>query len=420
MLKFKSYITESKDGKNTHLEHIEDLVFNEGVSGTRTAILFLIELKKMLSGNSKTSFNITTKWDGAPAIFAGIDPADGKFFVAKKGLFNVEPQMFKSVADIKAAGLVPELQSKFTTALTEFSKLGIKSGVYQGDLMFTSEDLRKEKIQEEDYITFQPNTIVYAVPAGSALAKRLRAAKIGIVWHTTYTGSSISDMKASFGKSIVDKLASQKSVWMDDATYKDVSGTATFTSQETKAFNAYLTQIGKLFRSISAPALNRIAENPEFLIRLKTFNNSKVRAGKSITMISPRKHMFEFISYLKQYYTKEAEKKKSSAGKQASYAKLNPILDYFVEHTNELTKIYELVILLTKAKEMVVNKLNQTASLSTFLRTSNGFRVTSQEGYVAIDHVGSAVKLVDRLEFSSANFSPDIVKGFDLPSRRRG
>ena len=412
MIKFIQYINESKEGKNVHLEHIEDLVFNEGVSGTRKAILFLIELRNMLSGNSKKPLDITTKWDGAPAIFAGIDPADGKFFVAKKGLFNVDPQMFKSIESINQSTLVSELKSKFTTAFTEFSKLGIKSGVYQGDLMFTSEDLRKEKIGEEEFITFQPNTIVYAVPAVSALAKRLRAAKIGIVWHTTYTGASIPEMKASFGKSIVDKMIPSKSVWMDDATYKDVSGTATFTSDETRIFNSYLSLLGKIFKSLSPAALNRIAANPDFLIRLKTFNNSKVRQGKNITTVSPRAHMQEFISYIKQYYEKEAATKKSQRGKQATFAKLLPMLDYFVAHTEELTRIYELVIIMTKAKEMVVKKLNTAAGLSTFLRTNSGFKVTDQEGYVAIDHIGTAVKLVDRLEFSTANFSPEILKGW--------
>ena len=412
MIKFIQYINESKEGKKVHLEHIEDLVFNEGVSGTRKAILFLIELRNMLSGNSKKPLDITTKWDGAPAIFAGIDPADGKFFVAKKGLFNVDPQMFKSIESINQSTLVSELKSKFTTAFTEFSKLGIKSGVYQGDLMFTSEDLRKEKIGEEEFITFQPNTIVYAVPAVSSLAKRLRAAKIGIVWHTTYTGASIPEMKASFGKSIVDKMIPSKSVWMDDATYKDVSGTATFTSDETRIFNSYLSLLGKIFKSLSPAALNRIAANPDFLIRLKTFNNSKVRQGKNITTVSPRAHMQEFISYIKQYYEKEAATKKSQRGKQATFAKLLPMLDYFVAHTEELTRIYELVIIMTKAKEMVVKKLNTAAGLSTFLRTNSGFKVTDQEGYVAIDHIGTAVKLVDRLEFSTANFSPEILKGW--------
>jgi len=419
MLKFQSFLVESKEGKNVHLEHIEDIVFNEGVYGTRKAINFLIDLRDMLAGHSRKSIALTTKWDGAPAIFAGIDPADDKFFVAKKGLFNVDPQMFKSVAEIQNSNMSPALKSKFIISYEEFSKLGIKKGVYQGDLMFTQEDLKVENIDEKSYITFQPNTIIYAVPVESNLAKKIRKAKIGIVWHTTYTGSSIQDMQASFGKSIVDKMKSISSVWMDDATYKDVSGTATFTKQETQIFDSYLSLIGKTFRQVSAVALNYFSKNEEFLIRLKAFNNSKVREGKNITTVNARNHVDEFISYLNHYYTKDAEKKKSTSGKQSSYAKILPILDYMVMHKNDLIKIMEIVILITRAKTMIVNKLNSVNSLNTFLRTRTGFRVTEQEGYVAIDHIGSAVKLVDRLEFSMANFSSDIIKGFDLPSRSK-
>ena len=134
MIKLSEYLTEAKEGKNVHLEHIEDLVFNEGVSGTRNAILFLRSIRNMLSGTTTRSVNITTKWDGAPAVFAGIDPEDGQFFVAKKGLFNVNPQMFKSLADIKNSGMSAELQSKFSDSYTEFKKLGIKKGC----LLYTS------------------------------------------------------------------------------------------------------------------------------------------------------------------------------------------------------------------------------------------------------------------------------------------
>jgi len=81
MLNLKDYITESK---NVHMEHLEDLVFNEGVAGTRKAINFLQDLRNMLAGHSKTKVTTTVKWDGAPAVFAGIDPRDGKFFVAKR------------------------------------------------------------------------------------------------------------------------------------------------------------------------------------------------------------------------------------------------------------------------------------------------------------------------------------------------
>ena len=409
-MRFNQTLTENTEGKNVHLEHIEDMVFNEGVTGTRNAILFLRSIRDMLSGASSRGVNITTKWDGAPAIFAGVDPADGAFFVAKKGLFNADPQMYKTVEDVKSK-LSGELQDKFLVALQEFSKLGIKSGVYQGDLMFTKSDISKEKIKGEDYITFQPNTIVYAVPAASPLARKIRKAKIGVVWHTTYSGESIQDMSASFGKSIVDKMTSISSVWMDDATYKDVSGTATFTKEETSNVTSILSQAGKIFQKLPAAALNDIAGKQEFLIRLKAFNNTKVRKGKTIT--SARKHVSELVKYFREYYEKEASKRKSDKGKEAQLGKMKDLMTYFDKNQKDLVKIYEIVMLLTSAKGMIVSKLNQVGSIPTFLRTTSGFKVTEQEGYVAIDKVGGAVKLVDRMEFSRANFSPDVIKGWE-------
>ena len=409
MSTIKQTLTEAKEGKNVHLEHIEDMVFNEGVAGTRNAILFLRSIRDMLSGDSSRSVNITTKWDGAPAIFAGVDPADGAFFVAKKGLFNADPQMYKTVEDVKSK-LSGELQDKFLVALQEFSKLGIKSGVYQGDLMFTKSDLSTETIDGQDYLTFQPNTIVYAVPAASSLARKIRRAKIGVVWHTTYTGRTIADMTASFGQSIVTKMRSSPTVWMDDATYKDARGTATFTKEETANLTALLSHAGKIFQKLPPKALNDIAGENEFLVRLKAFNNTKVRKGK--TIVNARTHVFQLIRYFREYYKKEADKRSSDKGKQTQLDKANKLMTYFDNHKNDLIKIYEIVMLLTSAKNMIVNKLNQAGSIPTFLRTTSGFKVTEQEGYVAIDKVGGAVKLVDRMEFSRANFSPDVIKGW--------
>jgi hypothetical protein len=409
MKKFTEYLTEAA-GKNLHMEHLEDMVFNEGVKGTRDAINTLRNVRDMLAGHSKSRVNITTKWDGAPAIFAGVDPEDDKFFVAKKGIFNKNPQTFKSIEDINNGGLAGELKDKFTLAFNEFSKLGIKSGVYQGDLMFSKSDLQKETIDGEDYLTFQPNTIVYAVPIASSLAKKIRKANIGVVWHTTYDGPSLPEMKASFGKDIVKNFKDIPSVWQDDATYKDVSGTATFTKSETDTLTSYLSNAGKLFRSIPAAAIDDIAGNEEFLMRLKTFNNTKVRAGKAIT--NPTQHVRELVGYIRDYYDKEAAKRKTPSGKKVQTDKQAAVLAYFDKHYRNLVKIYQMVIDLGIAKGMIVDKLNSAGSLNTFLRTQNGFSVTNQEGYVAIDRIGNAVKLVDRMEFSRANFSPDVVKGW--------
>ncbi len=209
MLGFKEYLIESK---NLHMEHIEDLIFNEGVDGTRQAIFFLRDLRDMLSGHSKTSMKVTVKFDGAPALFAGIDPEDGKFFIAKKGLFNKEPKLYKSQKEI-SNDLSGDLKDKFSIAFKELSKLGIRKNVYQGDLLFTKKDLSKSTIDGEKYLTFHPNTIVYAVPEKSDLGKKISKAEIGIAWHTVYQGRSIQDLKGTFGKDIVSDFKDIRTVY---------------------------------------------------------------------------------------------------------------------------------------------------------------------------------------------------------------
>ena len=268
---------EGKEGKNLHLEHIEDEILNFGVPGGRAAINFVRSLRDMLAGEARSSVNMTVKWDGAPAIFAGTDPSDGKFFVAKKSVFNVSPKLYKTNAEIDA-DLSGDLNAKFKVALAEFSKLGIK-GVLQGDLMYT--DLDTDTIDGTKYYTFQPNTIVYAVPVDSDLGKQMKASKIGVVWHTTYTGSELQDMKASFGANI-KKLSKPSSVWMDDATYKDVSGRATMTSKETDVVTTHLSNCGKTFQRINAPLLKKFLRLQDSLTgklvgaSYKTYNNTTV------------------------------------------------------------------------------------------------------------------------------------------------
>lgn len=408
MLKLKEFITEEK---NTHMEHVEDLIFNEGVEGARKAINFLRNLRDMLAGHSKSKITSTVKWDGAPAVFAGIDPRDGKFFVAKKGVFNKEPKVYKTAADVDA-DTSGDLAAKLKVALRELSKLGIKSGVYQGDLLFT-DDTRTETIDGEKYITFHPNTIVYAVPYDSSLGRTIRSAKIGVVWHTTYTGQSFDTMTASFGKSIVDKFRAVPTIWMDDATYKDYSGTATFTAEETARVTEVLSRAGALFRSISAQTLNGISNDEDLLLAVKTFNNTKIRKMEQIS--DTRAHVRELFHYIHDKYEKEIEKKKTAAGKQKQEDTRKKILNFFAHHDqNQIVAIFDLVNLLVEAKKMIIEKMNQAGHVSTFLKTKNGFKVTGVEGFVAIDHLtGGAVKIVDRMEFSYANFSSDILKGWE-------
>jgi hypothetical protein len=403
-LDYKRIITEAK---NTHMTHIEDLVLDGGVKGTRGAINALRSLRDMLSGHAETSHSVTVKWDGAPAVFAGIDPTDGQFFVAKKGIFNKNPKVYKSHEDIDE-DTSGDLATKLKIAYTELKKLDI-DGVYQGDIMFTKSDLKKEKIDGQSYITFHPNTIVYAVPVDQA--SDIIGAKIGVVWHTKYTGSSFEGMSASFNVDIKD-FKSTSTVWMRTADLQDLSGTATMTKSETDTVTKHLSDAGKIFQKISSTTLTDVAGNAIVNQMINTFNNTKVRSQEKIT--NTKQHTNELIKYISTRYQKDIDKLKSAAGKKKKSSARDEVLSFFSDsNKSNLKLMFDLQNHLVDAKEILINKMDKVSDISTFVKTKDGFKVTGSEGFVAIDTDGSAVKLVDRMEFSANNFSKDIIKGWE-------
>ena len=412
IMKFSEYL---KEEKNTHMTHLEDQVIYGGVNGARSAILGLRSLRDMLAGESTSSTDVTVKWDGAPAVFCGQDPADGKFFVAKKGIFNKNPKVYKSESDIDEDIPGADLNAKMKIAFQELSKLGIK-GVVQGDIMFTSDDLKKENIDGDSYITFHPNTIVYAVPMSSDEAKRIRQARIGVVFHTTYKGKDFESMRASYGVD-VDKFRKVKSVWAQDATVRDLSGSVTLTKSETAEVTKALSLAGKIFKQISSTTLKQIENNQDLAKTIETYNNTFVRANKPIG--DTKKHVDGLIKYIENKYQKEIDKLKSEKGKAGKMAKRDEFLKFFSDsNKRNLKLLFDLQKAIVVAKLKIINKLNKLNKMNTFVKTKNGFKVTGAEGFVAIDKIGGgAVKLVDRLEFSANNFSPDIIKGWDKPSR---
>jgi hypothetical protein len=405
---FKNYITESK---NTHMTHIEDKVIYGGVKGTREAILALRSLRDMLGGVHDGS--VSVKWDGAPAIFAGIDPRDGNFFVAKKGIFNKDPKVYKSNADVDA-DTSGDLAIKLKDALKYLPALGIK-GVIQGDFLFSKSDLSTATIKGEKYITFHPNTIVYALPAKSDGAKAVKSAKIGIVWHTTYKGNTFESMRASYGVD-VSKLKSTKDVWSQDAMLRDLTN-VTMSKKETEIVNEYLSQAGFLFNQIAGSTLRQLESNKELARLVEQFNNTFVREGQIIG--DTNRHVTALIKWISARYQKEIDKRKSDKGKEAQQKKLNEILDFFSsKNRNSLKYMFDLQKVIVLAKLRLINNLNKLSKVKTFVKTRSGYKVTGEEGYVAIDKLGGdAVKIVDRMEFSYNNFSPDILKGWDKPTR---
>ena len=407
-MNFIEFISEQK---NTHMTHIEDKVLYGGVDGTRQAILALRSLRDMLAGVKDG--NVSVKWDGAPAIFAGIDPRDNKFFVAKKGIFNKSPKVYKTKSDVDddTSG---DLNAKLKAALNYLPELGIK-GVVQGDFLFDSSEVKTKKLKGKPYVTFHPNTIVYAVPSGTEAARKVKSAKIGIVWHTTYTGNKFEDMKASYGVDI-SKFRDSKNVWSQDAMLRDMTQ-FTMTQKDTEEVNAHLSNAGRIFNKISATTLRTLEADQNLAQLIETFNNTYVRKGEVIG--NTKTHVEKLITHIKQKFQKEIDKRKTEKGKSVQVQKLNSILKFFSPQNKiSLQMMFDLQKSIVLAKLKIINILNKLNSAQTFLKTRNGYKTTGQEGYVAIDKLGGdAVKIVDRMEFSYANFSPDILKGWDKPGR---
>ena len=399
MQSFKELLNEDK---NTHMEHLEDEIINNGVSGATTAIKFLNSLKDMLSGG-KSKTNITVKWDGAPAIFAGINPENGKFFVAIKSLFNKSPKINYTVADIDANHGSGGPSDKIKLALKYLPELGIDSGVYQGDIMFSKGDLKKTTIDGNSYLTFGPNTITYAVPEDSDLASQMRKAHLGVVWHTKYTGNTIETLSASFGVSSAI-FTPTKNVWFEDAFLKTADA-ATFTPSETTALENKINMI-KGSAKKAGTFLNQLSKDKTqwgLAPLMKVFFNTKIRAGVKIS--DTKKLVKEFEQYYMDRMSREIDSKKSVAGKSKYLAIQKEQKKILRKFKTELYFTMATYLSIIEAKEMVVKKLETIEGIGTFLKTETGYKVTAPEGFVAINDKGGAVKLVDRLGFSHANFT---------------
>lgn len=387
------------------MEHLEDSVFNEGSSGVVDAIRFLESVTDMLSGSSKGKVNITVKWDGAPAVFAGTHPETKKFFVGTKSIFNKNPKINYTNADIdQNHGDSPGLASKLKTSLQYLKGLNIK-GILQGDLLFTEGDISTTSLDGEDHITFQPNTITYAVPTDSKLAKQMLSAKIGVVWHTKYTGRDMENMKASFGPS-VRSLTKTKNVWFTDADFRDVHGSANFTASEVKEMTKTINMVKSSFRK-AGRFVDELYKNTKLIAELKIYGNSKVKEGSTDLSAA------EFTNYVNNKMQTSIDKLKSAAGKSRKQSEKDKLLGYLTKNSRKLDLVFNLHAALTTAKLKVLRQLQKVKSIGTFIKTNNGYEVTAPEGFVAIDQTNKALKLVDRLEFSRQNFtaSKNWIKG---------
>jgi len=418
MFTFKEYVLHV-ESKNTHLEHIEDELINLGENGVEQAFSMFTGLLDTLKGHATNPVDITTKWDGAPAIFCGTDPADGRFFVGTKAVFGKIPKMNKRVTDInRNHGDVKRgdskqdksmLRKKLKTAFKCLKHLDIDGYVLQGDMLYTKDSIRRATIDGKEHLVFKPNTISYAVPTDTELAQRILKSDMGIVFHTMYTGGpTIHDMGATFGFK-ANRLTEHSSVWFDDATFKDVSGQIHLTPEESASITEKIRECRNHFWQIKHvfEFLNDTEHISDLKVELKAHINSAIKTQGEFEADSVK-----FAnSFMERYINKTTaaiDKLKTEAGQTRKREAMERGVHFLEQNTSNIQMMYDLYLKLMQIKNIFVNKLSNLRAMDSFIEQEDGsFKVTKPEGFVAVDHIGNAVKLVDRLEFSKANFDPN-------------
>jgi len=387
--------------KRTHLEHIEDIILTQGYQGGRAVIDYYKGLLVTLQGTSVNPVQVSVKWDGAPAVVCGINPDNGKFFVGTKSVFAQSAKINYTKNDIAKNHGTDDLGQKLLKCLVHLKKINIQ-GVVQGDLLFTEDDLSRKPIAGKQHIVFTPNTITYAVEEGTDIAKQIEAAKVGIIFHTTYTGDTLGDMEASAGAD-VESFSKSPDVFFDNATYKDVSGSAKFTKEQTAFFMQQIDNLEKLLNAVPRNLSDMFRGNQDFVPYFQMFINDQVRQGKLPTNVN------QFLNDFKKFYAGRMQQQIAGLKAQKALALRQEKLKQMPQFLNRLKRPLQAMLSFYKRtqslKAFILQKMNQAMQIGSFSQTDNGLEVTEPEGFVAVDKTGGAVKLVDRLGFSRRNLT---------------
>ena len=383
-----------------HMIHCEDLVLR-GQAGCNLAVRALKGFySKIKTGQS--DMTVTQKIDGAPAVVAASD-FYGTQFIALKHSWD-KGKIFKSETEIiEAYPDRPELVSKLTSIFKYLPLIEIpKNEIWMGDFLYSREDLKVRDINEEKYITFCPNTLVYAVLADSPLGKRINRTEAGIAWHTRYSGQK-DFLKMSFDVS-VKELRQVPAIFQIDATLPEPKNRL-----ETEDLSDIDYGFKELDYSIEdlikADGYLTLCENPKAVLLLDTFRNAQIKEGNENLIYE------QLQAWVENRFEKEAQTKKTEKGQATVLARKNEMLG--VLEPRLISNIYKVQNIIISLKEQLISLQNKQMPIQTFIEKTDGtLEPASGEGYAVSDIDGNIQKMVSRLGFSRANFSPDVKKGW--------
>ena len=386
-----------------HLEHIEDEMLNHGVDGCTASVSAMKEMLKML-GKKPSSGYMQTKWDGAPSVVCGKHPITGRFFVGTKSVFNKEPKLchFDDDVDVYYSG---DLATKLKTALQYFKPLGI-TGVIQGDLLFTEKDKKTVTVNNENLITFTPNTITYGVPVNSDMGKKISTAKIGVVFHTHYNGDDLASMTASAGAPTSEFSKTTDCVVIEnDTPIADVAvptNTLQLFERNTNTIESMCKKSGKFLNTLVDNMGTSGDKKFHIASYLKQFFNNEIKEGRSIN--DSQKAIKSIGKFYRTKMNKEVEKMKSVQKQAERRKQMYDGMAYLEDNITEFDAMFTLYRKMQENKEIVIKALDNLETFRTFVQTDKGYKVTGPEGYV-LHHDGDMIKLVNRIEFSYNNFT---------------
>ena len=383
MHSFKTFLSEETETKLKHIEHVEDRPLNDGAKGFHHAVGALKQAHEHIKAGRKDT-HLSTKYDGSPSLVYGHHPENGKFFVASKSAFNKTPKINHTHADIdKNHGHAPGLADKLHHALDHLPKVAPKHGVYQGDVMFSHGDVHHHK--GTDKHSFTPNTITYT--AKGKEGEKASKAKFGLVTHTQYHGKSISDMKAHPHP---DMSGFKEHPDVYHKTAEHDTSKVKMSPEHEKEFHKHLKSAEKIHAEHGHHVYPELEKHKD---HLKTYINHTVRSDEKPSVEGLKAHITskheKAVAGLKTDTVKDRKNK-------AHQEHLNDI----DKHSESLKKGLELHHHLTQAKHALVHTLNQHHG---GLEHSISGTKTNPEGYV-VHHGGEPSKLVNRHEFSKANF----------------
>jgi len=387
--------------KRTHLQHIEDIILTDGHSGGEAVVNYFQGILQTLQGSTDQPINVSVKWDGAPAIVCGTNPENGRWFVGTKGVFGKTPKLNYTKDDIARNHGTDDLGQKLLKCLVHLEKLNIK-GIVQGDYMFHRETLQRQSMSGENYLTFKPNTITYAVPEDSDLGRQMAAAQVGIIFHTTYAGDRIDNLKAQYGAD-VESFTRTPDVWFDNATYKNVSGTANFTSEEQQQFTTGIEQLKSLLSKVPTNLSAMLGVNKDFLPFFMLFINDQIRQGQIPK--DTTQYLKDFAQFYQGRMQQQAAGLKAQKALQLRQQKMKDMPQFLRQMQKPLAAMMAFYKEVIALKNLTLAKLNKATAIGTFAQTDAGLEVTDPEGFVAVGTAGDAVKLVDRLGFSRKNLT---------------